>query len=85
MEILYLIYCIIVYIEYFPKFIKLFKTKSSNDYSVGSTILSLVGMFCWVVYLFTTEQDLILYVGSVVDISLNVLFAILVIRYQNNV
>lgn len=81
MEILYIIYCIITYIEYFPRLIKLLKTKSSTDYSIGSIVLSLIGMFCWVIYLFSTQQDLILYIGAVVDICLNVLFAVLVIKY----
>mgnify|MGYP003548942794 CR=1 FL=1 len=43
-KVFYIAYCIIVYLEYFPRLIKLIKTKSSNDYSLGSIILSLVGM-----------------------------------------
>ena len=81
-KIFYVAYCIIVYLEYFPRLIKLIKTKSSSDYSLGSIALSLIGMFCWVIYLFTTEQDLILYIGAAVDIILNVLFAILVFIYH---
>ena len=81
-KIFYIAYCIIVYLEYFPRLIKLIKTKSSNDYSLGSITLSLVGMFCWVIYLFTTKQDLILYIGAAIDIVLNVLFAILVFIYH---
>lgn len=80
-RILYIIYCIIVYIEYFPRLIKLIKTKSSNDYSLGSVTLSLIGMFCWVIYLFLTDQQLILYIGAIIDIILNVLFGILVFKY----
>lgn len=81
-KVFYIAYCIIVYLEYFPRLIKLIKTKSSNDYSLGSITLSLVGMFCWVIYLFTTKQDLILYIGAAIDIVLNVLFAILVFVYH---
>lgn len=80
-QIFYVIYCILCYVEYFPRLIKLIKTKSSSDYSKGSTVISLVGMFCWVIYLFTTDQDLILYLGAVIDILLNVVFAFLVFRY----
>ena len=81
-KIFYIAYCIIVYLEYFPRLIKLIKTKSSHDYSLGSIIISLIGMFCWVIYLFTTKQDLILYIGAVIDIILNTLFAILVFKYH---
>lgn len=83
-KLFYIAYCIIVYVEYFPRLIKLIKTKSSNDYSLGSIFLSLIGMFCWVIYLFTTNQDLILYIGAIVDIFLNILFAVLVFKYHNN-
>jgi uncharacterized protein with PQ loop repeat len=83
-KLFYIAYCIIVYAEYFPRLIKLIKTKSSNDYSLGSIFLSLIGMFCWVIYLFTTKQDLILYIGAIVDIFLNILFAVLVFKYHNN-
>ena len=83
-KLFYVAYCIIVYLEYFPRLIKLIKTKSSNDYSLGSITLSLTGMFCWIIYLFTTEQDLILYIGAVIDIVLNIVFAILVFKYHKN-
>ena len=83
-QIFYIIYCILCYVEYFPKLIKLIKTKSSNDYSLGSTVISMTGMFCWVIYLFTTDQDLILYIGAFIDMVLNLLFAILVFRYHKN-
>lgn len=83
MQIFYIIYCIIVYIEYFPRIIKLIRTKSSNDYSLSSTVLSLLGMACWVLYIFSTEQDLVLYLGSFVDVILNVVFAVLVFKYHD--
>jgi uncharacterized protein with PQ loop repeat len=82
MTIFCTIYYILSYIQTVPQIIKLLKTKSSNDYSLGSITLSLVGMFCWVIYLFTTKQDLILYIGAAIDIVLNVLFAILVFAYH---
>lgn len=81
-KIFYIAYCIIVYLEYFPRLIKLIKTKSSNDYSLGSIIISLIGMFCWIIYLFSTNQELILYIGALIDVVLNVLFAILVFKYH---
>jgi uncharacterized protein with PQ loop repeat len=81
-EIFYVIYCILVYVEYFPRLIKLIKTKSSKDYSIMSIFISLVGMFCLVIYLFNTNQDLILYIGAAIDIVLNILFAILVLIYH---
>lgn len=83
MYIFYIIYCIIVYIEYFPRIIKLIRTKSSNDYSLSSTLLSFLGMVCWVLYIFSTKQDFVLYLGSFVDIILNIIFAVLVFKYHD--
>ena len=82
-SIFYIIYCIIAYLEYFPRICKLIKTKSSNDYSLGSVNLSLIGMICWVIYIFMTDQELILYIGAIIDIALNILFVILVYRYYD--
>lgn len=83
-QIFYVVYCVLCYVEYFPKLFRLLKTKSSNDYSIVSTIMSLTGMFCWVVYLYSTEQDLILYIGAAVDIILNITFATLIFKYHKN-
>ena len=81
-SIFYIIYCIIAYIEYFPKIIRLIRTKSSNDYSIGSIILSLIGMFCWTAYVCVTDQEFILYIGAIIDVILNTLFATLVFKYR---
>lgn len=81
-QLLYVIYCVLAYIQYFPSLIRLIRTKSSNDYSLSSTVISLIGMFCWTAYLFFTEQQLILYIGAVIDIVLNIVFAYLVFKYH---
>lgn len=82
--IFYLIYCIVAYIEYFPKMIKLIRTKSSNDYSLISTVLSLIGTYAWTTYVFITDQTLILYIGTIIDAVLTTLFVILVFVYHKN-
>lgn len=81
-QIFYVIYCILVYVEYVPRTVKLIRTKSSTDYSLSSTVISFIGMICWAIYLFTTDQDLILYLGCFVDIILNVIFLVLVFKYH---
>lgn len=80
--IFYVVYCVIAYMEYFPRLIKLLKTKSSEDYSIGSNILDFIALICWLAYLCTTEQELILYIGAIIDILLCGFFTALVIFYQ---
>jgi uncharacterized protein with PQ loop repeat len=81
-SIFYIIYCIIAYIEYVPRIVKLIRTKSSNDYSLGSIALSMIGMFCWTAYVCITDQEFILYIGAIIDVTLNTLFACLVLKYR---
>lgn len=78
----YIVYCVIAYIQYFPSLVKLIKTKSSKDYSISSTLLTLLGMFCWMGYLIVTKQELILYIGGLVELIINIWFTILVIMYR---
>ena len=81
-KIFYIIYCILVYVEYVPRTVKLIRTESSADYSLGSVVLSFVGMICWAIYLFTTDQDLILYIGCFIDILMSLFFLVLVFKYH---
>lgn len=47
MAIFCTIYYILSYIEIIPQIIKLLKTKSSNDYSLGMIFLQFVALISW--------------------------------------
>lgn len=81
------IFCTIYYvlnnIQTFPQIFKLLKTKSSNDYSLLTTILHLVACISWTLYIFTSRQSVVVYVGTVIDIVLLSLVTFLIFRYYN--
>ena len=75
------IYYVLSYIQTVPQIIKLVKTKSSNDYSLGKIILQLIGIISWSIYIFTSKQNTIVYVGTVIDLVLLLLVDYLIIKY----
>ena len=81
MTIFCTIYYVLSYVETVPQIVKLIKTKSSNDYSLGMVALQLVALLSWSLYIFTSVQDVIVYIGTVVDLFLLVLVDYLIIKY----
>ena len=70
MAIFCTIYYVLSYIEMLPQIIKLIKTKSSNDYSLGMIFLQLIALISWSIYIFTSQQSIIVYIGTVIDLVL---------------
>ena len=77
------IYYICSYIRTFPQIIKLFKTKSSNDYSLWNIFLSLLGLTCWSIYIYTSSQAVIVYIGTAIDLVLDIFVVSLICYYYN--
>ena len=68
MAIFCTIYYILAYAQSVPQIVKLLKTKSSNDYSLGMITLHFISIVCWSVYVFTSKQSVIVYIGTVGDL-----------------
>ena len=81
MAIFCTIYYIFSYIQTVPQIIKLIKTKSSNDYSLGMLLLQLVALISWSLYIFTSKQSIIVYIGTIVDLVLLFFVDILILKY----
>ena len=81
MAIFCTIYYVLSYIETVPQIIKLLKTKSSNDYSLGMLALQLVALICWSIYIFTSKQNIIVYIGTIIDLMLLLFVDFLIIKY----
>ena len=81
MAIFCTIYYVCSYIQTVPQVIKLIKTKSSNDYSLWQVALGFVGLVCWSVYIFTSRQAIIVYVGTVIDLLLLILVDVLILLF----
>lgn len=81
MAIFCTVYYILSYIETIPQIIKLIKTKSSNDYSLGMISLQLIALISWSLYIFTSIQSVVVYIGTIIDLLLLLSVDFLIIRY----
>jgi len=78
------IYYVFSYIEIFPQIIKLIKTKSSEDYSLTMLTLQLIALISWTIYIFTSNQNIIVYIGTIIDLVLLVLVDTLIVLFYDN-
>ena len=81
MAIFCTIYYICSYIQTIPQVLKLIKTKSSNDYSLWKEFLGMTGLICWSIYIFTSKQAKIVYIGTVIDLILEFLVVGLILSF----
>ena len=81
MEIFCTIYYVMNYIKTIPQIMKLIRTKSSNDYSPSMVIFQLISMVSWSLYIFTSRQSVIVYIGTVLDLVLLLITDILIWKY----
>ena len=81
MTIFCIIYYVLSYIESIPQIIKLIKTKSSNDYSLGMILLQFIALVSWSFYIFSSRQNFIVYIGTVTDLFIVVLVDFLILKY----
>lgn len=84
MTIFCTVYYVLNYIKTIPQIIKLIQTKSSNDYSLSMILLQLISMISWTLYIFTSEQSIIVYIGTVVDLLLLIITDYLIWKYYYN-
>ena len=84
MTIFCTVYYVLNYIKTIPQIIKLIQTKSSNDYSLSMILLQLISMISWTLYIFTSEQSTIVYIGTVVDLLLLIITDYLIWKYYHN-
>jgi MtN3 and saliva related transmembrane protein len=89
MAIFCTIYYVFSYIQTIPQVIKLLKTKSSNDYSLVMLLLQLIALISWSLYIFTSKQSIIVYIGTIIDLVLLFFIDFLILKYykfnKNNI
>ena len=83
MTIFCTIYYVLSYIQTVPQIIKLLKTKSSNDYSLSMISIQLIAVISWSLYIFTSKQSIIVYIGTVIDLLLLMFVDFLIFKYYN--
>ena len=81
MTIFCTIYYVLSYIETVPQIIKLLKTKSSNDYSLGYVLIQFLALISWSLYIFTSNQNIIVYIGTIIDLIILIIADYLILKY----
>lgn len=81
MEIFCTIYYVLNYVKTIPQIWKLIKTHSSSDYSLSMLWLQLISMVSWSLYIFTSRQSVIVYIGTVIDLLLLIITDALILMY----
>ena len=81
MIIFCIIYYVLSYTQTIPQIIKLVKTKSSNDYSLGMITMQFIGVLAWTIYILTSLQTTIVYIGSIIDMLLLTFVDYLILKY----
>lgn len=75
------IYYVCSYVQTVPQIVKLLRTKSSSDYSLLWLAIQFIGLTCWSIYIWTSMQSLLVYVGTAIDLALLVFVDFLILRY----
>ena len=81
MAIFCTIYYVLSYIETIPQIVKLLKTKSSNDYSLGMLLIQFISVTSWTIYIFTSNQKTLVNIGSIIDLLLIILVDVFILKY----
>lgn len=83
MTIFCTLYYFFSYIQIVPQIGKLIKIKTSNDYSLGMITLQLISVISWSLYIFTSNQNIVVYIGTVIDLLLIIFIDLLILRYYD--
>lgn len=83
MTIFCTLYYFFSYIQIVPQICKLIKIKTSNDYSLGMITLQLISVISWSLYIFTSNQNIVVYIGTVIDLLLIIFIDILILKYYD--
>lgn len=75
------IYYVCSYVQTIPQIVKLLRTKSSSDYSLMWMAIQFVGIVCWSIYIWTSLQTIVVYVGTAIDLALLIFVDCLILRY----
>lgn len=84
MSICCLIYYALSAIQMIPSIYRILKRKSSIDYSVIATWISMVALICWSIYIYLSEQTILVYVGTTIDLVMLIVYTISVLYYHND-
>ena len=80
------IICIISYIcsgiQLLPCMYRLWRRKSSEDFSLVTETINITGNLCWTIYVYCSHQSPVVMLGTTVDMLTIAIFVFLVFRYH---
>lgn len=79
-----LIYYTIATIQSLPTIFRIIKHRQSTDISLISTYLGFIAGTAWTIYIFLTEQTTLVYIGTVWDMLICIVYTITVILYHDD-
>ena len=82
LDILCLIYYVTAAVQLIPCMYRVWKRKSSEDYSLVTEILIIIGAYAWTGYIFLSEQTVLVYLGSVFDLIMATASFVLIVKYH---
>ena len=75
------IYYTLSYMQTIPQIVKLIRTKSSNDYSLGMLLIQFISVTSWTIYIFTSNQKTLVNIGTIIDLLLIMLVDVFILKY----
>ena len=81
-EVLCFVYYLTASIQTIPCIWRIWKRKSSSDYSLVSEVFSIVGNTAWTVYIFMTDQSVMVYIGTIFDAVVLIVYEFMVFRFH---
>ncbi len=84
MDIFVVIYYVLNYIKSIPQIIKLIRTKSAGDYSLGTICMQFIAVLSWSLYIFTSKQSTLVYIGTVADLLILIITDVLIVMYYHS-
>lgn len=78
-----LIYYVTSAIMEVPSIIRVLRRKSSTDYSLAGIWLNMIATVSWSIYIYTSEQTVLVYIGTTTDFIMALVYIITMIKYHD--
>lgn len=78
-----LIYYVTSAIMEIPSIVRVLRRKSSTDYSLAGIWLNMIATVSWSIYIYTSEQTVLVYIGTTTDFIMALVYTVIMIKYHD--
>lgn len=78
-----LIYYVTSAIMEIPSIVRVLRRKSSTDYSLAGIWLNMIATVSWSIYIYTSEQTVLVYIGTTTDFITALVYTVTMIKYHD--